>query len=216
MNIDDLKNTWNNQNTTDSSVDINKPLMATIEVNQQIRKLDSMKWSRIVEGVVFFLIIIALWQYIVANFAMSAPVISAAILDVFAIVGLAGNIGQITLISQVDFAAPVKVLQQNMYRICSHNLQLTRLVLLSVPFYMTYMFLGFDVLFSVDLYQFISEDMVMFYGVSSAMMLAGTIWFVSKLSYKNISTPWVKWTVAHIVGEPLIEMAQFISSAETA
>jgi len=216
MNIDDLKNTWNNQNTTDSSIDINKPLMATIEVNQQMRKLDSMKWSRIFEGIVFFLIIIALWQYIVANFAMSAPVISAAILNVFAIVGLAGNIGQITLISQVDFAAPVKVLQQNMYRICSHNLQLTRLVLLSVPFYMTYMFLGFDVLFSVDLYQFISEDMVMFYGVSSAMMLAGTIWFVSKLSYKNIKTPWVKWTVAHIVGEPLIEMAQFISSAETA
>jgi len=216
MNIDDLKNTWNNQNTTDSSVDINKPLMATIEVNQQIRKLDSMKWSRIVEGVVFFLIIIALWQYIVANFAMSAPVISAAILDVFAIVGLAGNIGQITLISQVDFAAPVKVLQQNMYRVCSHNLQLTRLVLLSVPFYMTYMFLGFDVLFSVDLYKFLSEDMVMFYGVSSAMMLAGTIWFVSKLSYKNINTPWVKWTIAHIVGEPLIEMAQFINNAETA
>jgi len=216
MNIDDLKSTWNNQSTTDTSIDINQPLLATIEVNQQMRKLESMKWRRIVESVVFFMIIVALWQYIVDDFTMSAPVISACILNVFAIIGLAGNIGQIALISKVDYAAPVKTLQQNMFEICSHNLQLTRLVLLSVPFYMTYMFLGFDVLFSIDLYQFLSDEMVMFYAVSSAAMLAGTVWFVSKLSYKNISTPWIKWTVAHIVGESLLEMAEFLNNAETA
>jgi hypothetical protein len=217
MNLENLKNIWEKQEeVANASVDINQPLLFSIEVNQQMEKMRNMKIARIVESVFFFIIIVSLWQYIVSDLTFSALTISAMILNVFSIIGFAGNIGQIVLISQFDFSAPVKDLQKNMYSICSHQLQVTRLVLLSVPFYMSYTFLGFDVLFSVDLYQYLSEQMVMFYAVSTAVLFFITAWLLSKLTYKNITTPWVKWTMGYIVGEQLINMAEFLNNAETA
>jgi hypothetical protein len=217
MNLENLKNIWEKQEeVANASIDINQPLLFSIEANQQMEKMKKLKVARIVESIVFFMIIVSLWQYIVSDFTFSALTISAMILNVFAIVGFAGNIGQIVLISQFDFSAPVKDLQKNMYSICSHQLQVTRLVLLSVPFYMSYTLLGFDVIFSVDLYQYLSEQMVMLYAISTAILFIITVWLLSKLTYKNITTPWVKWTMGYIVGEQLIGMAEFINNAETA
>ncbi|MDG1751495.1 MAG: hypothetical protein P8I03_07530 [Thalassotalea sp.] len=217
MNLDSLKHTWENQDEVSSmSIEINQPLLFSIKVNQQMKKMRNMIISRIAESVFFFIIIVSLWRYIVSDFSFSAPTISAMILNIFAIVGFAANIGQIVLISQLDYSAPVKALQKNIYNICSHKLQATRLVLLSVAFYMSYTFLGFDVLFGVDLYQSLSEQMVMFYSVSTAVLFIVTAWFLSRLNYKNITTPWVKWTMGYIIGEQLIEMAEFLQNAETA
>ena len=216
MNLDNLKHTWENQDEVSStSVEISQPLLFSIKVNQQMKKMRNMVASRIIESAFFFIIIVSLWQYIVSDFSFSAPTISAMILNVFAIVGFAANIGQIVLISQLDYSAPVKELQQKMYSICSHRLQTTRLVLLSVSFYMSYTFLGFDVLFGVDLYQYLSEQMVMFYSLSTVILFIVIAWFLSRVSYKNITTPWVKWTMGYIVGAQLIDMAEFLHNAET-
>jgi len=216
MNLDNLKSTWDKQDeASNAAIGINQPLLFTIEVNEKSEKLRNMKNARIVESVFFFMIIVSLWQYIVSDFTFSAPTISAMILNVFAIIGFAGNIGQIVLISQVDFSAPVKTLQQDMYSIFSHKLQITRLVLLSVPLYMSYTFFGFDVLFSVDLYQHLSENIVIFYAASTAIFFVITAWLLLRLNYKNITKPWVKWAIGHIVGEHIIEMAEFLNNAET-
>jgi len=217
MNLDNLKNTWDKQDeASNASIEINQPLLFSIGLNQQMEKLRNMKIARIAESVFFFIIIVSLWQYIVSDFTFSAPTISAMILNVFAIIGFAGNIGQLVLMSELDFSAPVKDLQRNMYNIFSHKLQVTRLVLLSVPLYMTYTFLGFDVLFSVDLYQYLSEQMVMFYAISTAILFVIAAWLLSQVTYKNITTPWVKKVIGYIVGEQLIDMAEFLNNAETA
>ena len=71
-----------------------------------------MKWARIIESVAFFAIIVLLGQYIATDFRLSAPTISAVVLTIFAIVGLAGNIGQIVLISKIDYAKPVVTVHQ--------------------------------------------------------------------------------------------------------
>jgi hypothetical protein len=217
MNLDNLKNTWEKQEeTVNASIEINQPLLFSIEANQQMDKVRNMKVARITESIFCLMIVVSLWQYIVSDFSFSAPIISAMILNVFAMIGFAGNIGQLVLISQLDFSIPVKDLQRNMYNIFSHKLQTTRLVLLSAPLYMAYTFMGFDVLFSMDLYQHLSEDMVMFYGISSVILFMITAWALSKLTYKNITTPWVKLTIGYIIGEQLIDMAEFINNAETA
>jgi hypothetical protein len=217
MNLDNLKNTWEKQEeTANASIEINQPLLFSIEANQQMDKLRNMKIARIVESIFCLIIVVSLWQYIVSDFSFSAPIISAMILNVFVMIGFAGNIGQLVLISQLDFSIPVKDLQRNMYNIFSHKLQTTRLVLLSAPLYMAYTFMGFDVLFSVDLYQHLSEEMVMFYVVSSVILFMITAWGLSKLTYKNITTPWVKLTIGYIINGQLIEMAEFINNAETA
>ena len=90
MNLENLKNIWEKQeDVSNASIEINQPLLFSLEVNQQIEKLRNMKIARIAESAFFFVIIVSLWQYIVSDFAFSAPTISAMILNVFAIIGFA-------------------------------------------------------------------------------------------------------------------------------
>ena len=216
MNLDNFKNTWQQQNSVnESAITINQSLLSETKVNKQMKELSNMKWARIIESAAFFFIILLLGQYIAKNFSVSAPVISALILAVFAIVGLAGNIGQIVHISNIDYAKPISQLQKDIYRLCSHKLQLTKLLLMSVPFYMAYVFIGFDVLFEIDLFAHLEQHMVWFYSVSSLLLLIATGCVLAKLNYTNIKAPWVKRTIAFIVGERLVNMAQLINNVES-
>lgn len=215
MNLEDMKNTWQQQsNDTVAAIKINQSILTEMKVNKQVKELKSMKWARIIESVAFFYIIVLLWQYIAKDFSVSASMISAFILNIFAIVGLAGNIGQIVLISNIDYAKPISELQKDIYQICSHKLQLTKLLLMSVPFYMAYIFVGFDVLLGVDLFQHLETHMIWFYSLSSILLLVVTARLLLKLNYNNIATSWVRNTIQFIVGERLVNMAQFINNLE--
>ena len=216
MNLDNIKNTWQQQNSVNESViTINQSLLSETKVNNQMKELNTMKWARIIESAAFFFIIVLLGQYIANNFSVSAPSISALVLSVFSIAGLAGNIGQIVHIAKVDYAKPISQLQKDVYRLCSHKLQLTKLLLMSAPFYMAYVFIGFDVLFEIDLYAHLEQHMVWFYSVSSLLLLIITSCVLAKLNYTNIKAPWVKRTIAFIVGERLVNMAQFINNIDS-
>jgi len=170
----------------------------------------------LVEGIIFGLIVIMLSQYIVNSFSVSltAPLISAGILTIFALIGLAGNIGQLVLMSNVDYSLPIKRVQKDIYLIFAHKLQLTKLLLCSAPFYMAYVFLGFELLVGVDLYPYLSTTMISFYTISSVAMLLVTLWFINKVHYKNINKPWVKKVMQLIIGEKILCMAQFVNSME--
>ncbi|MBQ4800526.1 hypothetical protein J8L73_15530 [Pseudoalteromonas sp. MMG006] len=216
MNLDNFKNTWQQQNSfNESAITINQSMLSETKVNKQMKELSNMKWARIIESAAFFFIIVLLGQYIAKNVSVSAPVISALILGVFAIVGLAGNIGQIVHISIIDYAKPISQLQKNIYRLCSHKLQLTKLLLMSAPLCMAYVFIGFDVLFEIDLFAHLEQHMVWFYSVSSLLLLIAAGCVSAKLNYTNIKAPWVKRTIAFIVGERLVNIAQFINSIES-
>lgn len=214
MNLDNFKETWQQQNSDTAAITINQTMLTDMKVNKQMKALNNMKWARIVESVAFFAIIVLLGQYIATDFSLSAPTISALVLNIFAIVGLAGNIGQIVLISKIDYAKPVGQLQKDIYRVCTHKLALTKLLLLSVPFYLAYVFIGFDVLMGIDLFHYLVPHMIWFYSLSSILILGGVAWVLTKLHYNNIEVPWVKNTVRFIVGERLVKLAQFINSIE--
>jgi hypothetical protein len=215
MDLDKVKNVWQQHNSgIGPAIKINQEMLNVLKVNEQIKVLRNMQWARIIESVLFFIIIVSLWQYIVQDFTMSAAKVSAFILNVFAITGFAGGIGQIILISKVDYSNPVSELQKDIYRICSHKLQLTKLLLMSVPFYLAYVFIGFDIMFGVDLFQHLKQHMIWFYSLSSGLLLIVTVWFLGKLHYKNIATLWVQKAIHFIVGERLVSMAQFINNIE--
>ena len=86
---------------------------------------------------------------------------------------------------------------------------------MSAPFYLAYVFIGFDVLLGIDLYQHLEQHMMWFYSLSSLLLLTVTVFVLGKLQYKNIATNWVKLTIKFIVGERLVDMAQFINSIES-
>ncbi|MGJ8681721.1 hypothetical protein [Paraglaciecola sp.] len=216
MNLDNFKNVWQQQNSdTVAAIKINQTMLTEMKVNKQVKELSNMRWARIIESAAFFYIIVLLWQYIAKDFSVSAAMISALVLNIFAIVGLAGNIGQIVLISKIDYAKPISELQKDIYQVCSHKLQITKLLLMSVPFYLAYVFIGFDVFWGVDLFQHLVPHMIWFYSISSILLLVVTVSVLAKIHYNNIATSWVKNTIQFIVGERLVSMAQFINNLES-
>ena len=215
MNLDNFKNTWQQQHSDSvAAITINQTMLTEMKMNKQMKELNTMKLARIIESVAFFYLIFVLGQYIANDFSVSASTISAFILNIFAIIGLAGNIGQIVLISKVDYAKPVCELQKDIYRVCSYKLQFTKLLLMSVPFYMAYVFIGFDLLLEVDLFQHLETHMIWFYSLSSILLLVVTARLLLKLNYNNIARSWVKNTIQFIVGERLVNIAQFINNIE--
>ena len=215
MNLDEFKNAWQKQEEKlDDVISINQRLLAKIELNQPKNILSKIRIYRSIEAFVFLIIIISLWQFIVANLTLSAATISASVLNVFAILGLIGNIGQIVFISQLDYSAPIKEVQKSLFDISTHKLQMTKLLLLSIPFYMAYVFLGFDVLFNIDLLEYLTVNMRAFYLISSLLMFVPLIWLLKKLSYKNINISWVNKVVTIIIGKELVSAADFLNEIE--
>ncbi|WP_017446355.1 hypothetical protein [Gayadomonas joobiniege] len=216
MNLDNLKNHWQHHHSAcGSEFAINEAILWQVKINKQMTHLNQMKWARIFESCVFLLIIFLLGQYIADNLSVSASFISASILIIFAIVGFAGNIGQIVLISKVDYANPVSQLQKDMFRVCSHKLQLTKLLLMSAPFYFAYVFIGFDVLLGVDLFKHLTLKMICFYSFFSVFLFFVMAVLLTKLDYKNISVVWVKNIINFVLGPRLVSLAQFVNKIDS-
>lgn len=226
MNIDELKHTWQQQPHQDEAgVDINTQTLSAIVTNQHKQRFRNMLILRWFEAAVFLFFNFALWSYIanniidpeitlISSIKLTAPVISAFILTVFAIIGFAGSVGQIILINGLDYSKPVNELQTNILKITSHKLQVTKLMFLSAPFYLAYVFLGFDVFFAIDFYQLISANLMTAYLVTSALMFVFVLFMAMTLNYKNIHKPWVKTSIEFLIGKHLIEMSGVVNSLD--
>ncbi len=73
----------------------------------------------------------------------------------------------------------------------------------------------FDVLVGIDLFPHLEQHMIWFYSLSSLLLLVVTTTLLVKLHYNNIEISWVKNTIRVIVGERLVNMAQFINNIES-
>jgi len=151
MDIDEFKNQWQIQDKKlEKCMQVNSALLKTIHTDKSRNLMRNIMFKRVLEAITFFVIVILLWLYIVNNPVISAATISATLLNLFAIIGLAGNIGQIALIAKIDYADPVCAVQEQIFKIRSHALVVAKLILSSIPFNMAYIFLGASLFF--DLY----------------------------------------------------------------
>ena len=109
MNLEQMQSMWQaHSEKLDESMSLNNRLLKEMRVADQKNKLNKLVISRAIEGFLFIIITVFLWRYIVSSWSLTAPVLSAVLLNVFAIIGLAGSIGQIALLTKIDFAKPIK------------------------------------------------------------------------------------------------------------
>jgi hypothetical protein len=215
MNLEQMQSAWTQQNQQiNEQLEINTDQLTKQRFQNHQNELKQLTLARWVEAIVFFVLQIALWQYLVGNWGLTAPALSAGVLTVFATIGLAGTIGQIALLKQVDFSAPIKTLQQQLASVRSHSMAIFKLLLLSAPFYLAYVFLGFDILMGVDLYQHLSLFMKTFYVVTSLLMLIGVVVFIRQLQYSNIHKPWVAWCYREFGGSKLTTLLNALDEFE--
>lgn len=182
MELDDFKGAWKELDAKlDSSLKLNAKVLEELNKNKAKSKMNGLLAFRIVEALIFLILLGALWGFAYDNLDTPAPALSAGILGLFSLIGLIGSIGQIALIGMIDYSTPILDIQQSLARIRTHAIQLARLMILTIPFYMAYIFLGFYALAGVDLYQVANP--AWFYGqvAFSVLLVIPVLWLAREL-----------------------------------
>ena len=152
----------------------------------------------------------------VALDASSVPsvFVSALILCAFTILSVAVCVNQITQASQIDYAANISTLQENLLRIESQTLVFTRFLMLLLPLSPAYLIVGAWWLTGIDI---VSEGNSAWWLAQIVFAIACMpliIWLWWKISYRNIDIPWVKIVIRGIGGTPLTRAMMLVRDIE--
>lgn len=193
MELDDLKNSWDEYGKKlDGNIELNRRILQNMHLGQTRSEMRPLLIFRAIEALIFFMLVVALGSYIGTHLTVSAPTLSAAVLNIFSLLGLIGSIGQIVLIATVDYSGTVISIQQQLSKIRTHSIQILRLILLSVPFYMSYIFLGFEVLFDIDLYAVTDSKWLVTQIIFSFVLIGPTLWLYRELGLNKSSHSWIQ------------------------
>jgi len=212
MELEKLQTIWSDYDKKlDKSLQFNLRIFHELNFGKTKARMRNLMIIRILEAVCFLIIVVALWKFIAVNFFISAPTISAFILSVFSIIGFAGSISQIALMGMIDYAGPVTHIQKQLATIKSHSVQLLRLLILSIPFYMSYTFLGFKVIFDIDLYPVADPKWLIIEMVISIGLIIPTLWLYRELGLKPIKRAWIKQVIENSGGKQIMAAVELLN-----
>lgn len=215
MNLEQMQSMWQEHSEKlDECMSLNKNLLQEKKIENTQSELNKLVATRAIEGLLFFIIVVLLWKYIVSSWSFTAPVVSAFVLNIFAVVGLAGNIGQIALLSKVDFSKPVKETMTDLIAVRSHNLNIFKLIMLSIPLYMAYVFLGYDIVFGVDLFSLMSVETRIGFSVISIIFAGLVVFLISNLKPENRDNKLIGWLYKEISGHRLTHLLDQFDNME--
>lgn len=215
MNLEQMQSVWQaHSEKLDESMSLNKKLLQKIQAEGNKNELNKLILTRAIEGIVFFCIVLSLGTYMASSWSLTAPVVSAFVLNVFAIVGLAGSIGQIALLSKIDFSKPMKEILNDLIAVRTHSLNVFKLLILSAPFYMAYIFLGYDLFFGVDLFSLMSADTAIRFSVVALIFGALVALLVHKLKPENRTNKLIAWLYQEISGRRLTHLLDQFENME--
>ena len=215
MNLEQMQSMWQaHSEKLDESMSLNKKLLQKIQAEGNKSELNKLILTRAIEGIVFFCIVLSLGTYMASSWSLTAPVVSAFVLNVFAIVGLAGSIGQIAVLSKIDFSKPMKEILNDLIAVRTHSLNVFKLLILSAPFYMAYVFLGYDLFFGVDLFSLMSANTAIRFSVVGVIFGALAVLLVYKLKPENRTNKLIAWLYQEISGRRLTHLLDQFESMD--
>jgi len=216
MNLEQMQSMWQDHSEKlDECMSVNKSLLEEKKIESKKSELNKLIVARSLESFLFFVIVFSLWKYIVSSWGLTAPVVSAFILNIFAIIGLAGNIGQIALLSKIDFSKSVKETMIDLIAVRSHNLNVFKLIILSIPLYMAYVFLGYEIVFDVDLFSLMSEETKIAFASISLVFGGLVVYLIKKLKPENRDNKLIGWLFNEVSGERLTRLLDEVDNLET-
>ncbi len=215
MEMEDILNHWKTYDAKlDQSLHLNKNILRAIKTDKAKSSMQRLMIARSIEAAIFGFFMVALWIFMFNRLANPEFIIAAGVLLVFCIIGFAGSLKQIVLISQIDYADSVVGIQKKIEQITAHNLQLTRLSMLSLPFYTAYIMIGFELFFGVNLYTQGNPHWWIGQFIFSIAMIPLTIWLYRKISSRNMHLKWVRSFTNGLGGAALTKSLQFLKEVE--
>jgi len=198
----------------DKKLSLNLASLKNINLDKSEKKTQTILIYRIIEIVVFALLALFIGNYIAINWNQTHLAISGIIVGVFTLIALAGSIGQVTLLQQIDFAKPIVDIRKKIELVNTHGLLFVKLMFLSAPIWWAYIVVGSDYLFNIDLYAHMDTGFVLKYLMVNSLLIIPLVWFLNKLTYKNLHIKWVKKTIGLFIGTKTMKALEFLNDIE--
>ena len=215
MENEELKNILAAYDTKlDKKLSLNVASLKNINLNKSEKNTQAILKYRIVEIVVFSLLALFIGNYIANNWSHTHLVVSGVIVGFFTLIALSGSIGQVALLNQIDFSKPIVDIRKKIEFVNTHGLLFVKLMFLSTPIWWSYVVVGGDYLFNIDLYSNMNADFVLKYLVINSLLIIPLIWFLCKLNYKNLHIKWVRKTIGFFTGLKTMKALEFLNDIE--
>ena len=198
----------------DEKLSLNVASLKSINLDKSEKSTQSILKYRIIEIVIFSLLAMFIGNYIATNWSQTHLAMSGIIVGVFTLIALSGSIGQVALLQQIDFAKPIVDIRKKIELVNTHGLLFIKLMLLSTPIWWSYVVVGSDYLFNIDLYNNMDSDFVLNYLMVNSLLIIPMIWFLNKLTYKNLNVKWVRKTIGFFVGTKTMKALDFLKDIE--
>lgn len=198
----------------DKKLSLNLATFKNINLDKSEKSTHSILKYRIIEIVVFSLIAIFMGNYIAKNWGQTHLEISGIIVSVFTLIALSGSIGQVVLLNQIDFSKPIIDIRKKIELVNTHGLLFLKLMFLSTPIWWSYVIVGSDVFFNIDLYAYMDTDFVIKYLMVNSLLIIPLVWFLNKLTYKNLNVNWIRKTMRLFIGVKTMKALEFLKNIE--
>ncbi len=198
----------------DKKLSLNVASFKNINLAKSEKSTQAILKYRVIEIVFFSLLALFIGNYIATNWNQTHLAISGIIVGVFTLIALSGSIGQVALLQQIDFAKPIIDIRKKIELVNTHSLLFLKLMFLSAPIWWSYVVVGSDYIFNIDLYAHMDSDFVLKYLMINSLLIIPLVWFLNKLTYKNLHIKWVKKTIGFFAGAKTLNALEFLNDIE--
>ena len=152
IDIDNLQNTWSkHEEKLQKSIELNLELLKRVNVKSARSKMMSLVWINISTLVFYQFVMWFFVYYTVNHWPQVQYMIAGAILAGWSGVISYGAIKQLKLISEIDYAGPVTLVQKQLQKVKIAIIHFLRMALMILPLHMVFIIVLSELLLNVDL-----------------------------------------------------------------
>ena len=198
----------------DRILTLNESSLKKLKLDKTRKQTRYIATLRSIEVVSFGILAIILGGYVVDKWSNTPLAVSGIIFHIVTLIALIGSIAQLVLLQQIDYAKPIVEIRKKIELVNSHSLLFLKLVFLSAPVWWAYPLVALDYFFDIDLFIHLDSDFVLRYVIINALLLFPLIWFLKKLTYKNMHIKWVRKTIGFFTGTKTKKALDFLNEIE--
>jgi hypothetical protein len=155
-----------------------------------------------------------LGEFLYNNWNSPALAVSAGIIMLFTVVGIAGCVRQLLLIRKFDYSTDISQSQSLFASLQFYIITYFRLAVLQLPLYMTYVIVGFKIIFDINIWEKGDHAWLISQIIFSVLLVPVTWWIIKNVTYKNIEVKWIRKLLKLTLGYSVISAMEYYNEIE--
>ena len=189
--INDIQKAWkNHEQKLEKSWTINLDLLRKINIKSAQSKMNTLIWMNALTLIFYQVVMWFCVFFTLSHRDNLSYLITGIVLIIWSAVISFGAIKQLKLIIEIDYSAPVTVVQKQLQKVKLAILHFLRMALMILPFYVVFPTILFEKISGINFIEIMDPVWII---VQPLVLLIPTIWIYRNISPKNVNKKWINW-----------------------